>query len=202
MTADFIGENILIVGPSTERASELADAIGVSNGILTIETKYFSVKIPVFLSTDPTEISSRTKAVIIEDDLTHISKFEDLADDAIKIFLSDSEAHLDTCIQRGFEFVPKSASPGELGVDFGIPRIKEALKCRIWLETQPSSSATATRIEEPDKLLGDFDDLMQRIKSMHTASKTGLKSDTERRERAAVLASELANLLGVDSDSD
>lgn len=196
-------EIIVILAPTNACASTIANELGVTDSHLIIQNKYFSANVPVEITTQPCAFKGSIRGVIVVDLIEHISEYENMCDDAIKIFLTDSENHLHACIENGFELVLRYGKSDDAAEDFGITRIKAALQCRIWNEFQQSASiAPNPSMTKPDKAINEFEDLMQRVKSMHEAAKSGMSSDSDRRRNAAMIASELASLLGVDSDSE
>lgn len=199
----FNKEIIVILAPTNACGSKIANELGVSDNHLVIQNKYFSASVPVEITTQPCAFNGSIRGVIVVDLVEHISEYENLSDDAIKIFLTDSENHLDACIENGFELVLRYGNSDDAAEDFGVTRIKAALQCRIWNEAQPSASmAEYPSMTKPDTAINEFEDLMQRVKSMHESAKSGMSSDSVRRKNAAAIASELANLLGVDSESE
>lgn len=199
MTLPLGDEIIYIIAQNLDSATTLADNIGVKNGTLMIESKYFSVNVPVRACVAPSDIPSCVKGVIIVDAIEQVREFSNISEDAIKIFLTDSNHHLEKCIENGFELVLNSGEPDDDPREIGIPRLKAALECRAWSNAQPNLCSSTGN---PEKMINDFDNLIRRVKWMHEAAKSSSASDTDRREKAAAIASELANLLGVDSDSE
>ena len=191
----FDEEIIAIVADSKDRAEKFAMDMGAVDGKYSIVTKYYSVKVPVGVFTrdqfsDP--ILKTARALILVDDanLLEHSAFgvpEEHNDD-IRIFFSSDETSLQRCIDRGFELVLDSDQE-----ECGIPRVRDALKCRAWTDC---TSAEEVPEISPESMMDQFDDLLRRVHAVRNSS----LPDDERRERAAAIATELATLLGHESE--
>ena len=189
-------EVIAIVAECADRAQEIANQLGVEDGKYSIETKYYSVKVPVITLTGEEVASSQqfkfARAVIVVDSskLLHHASLDSVSEnnDDVRIFFSTDETLIERCIDRGFELVIDRDEE-----DCGIPRVRDALKCRAWTDC---TSADEVAEISPEVMMDQFDDLLRRVHAVRNAS----PPDEERRSRAAAIATELATLLGNESD--
>ena len=187
-------DGIAIIATTVEEADKFADRLGVINNSMIIETKYFTVNVPVVRMThvDVGRLDSSTalKAVILVGgpQLMSHSLLADAEDDEIRIFFSDAETELERCIDCGFELVVDMDEE-----ESGVARVREALKCRMWAE--PSTEDATPDLSE-ENMMEQFDDLLRRVQEV----RNGTLSDSDRRLRAAAIANEFAALLGDDDE--
>jgi hypothetical protein len=194
-------DHILILCESETIGNDAMSNLGVTfEQRMYMETKYYKSSVPVCFSSNPSDVTSETKAVIIIDSKSLLESIyhESLSEDAIRIFLTSTRDHIQTCLDRGFELVVKQReSEEDCEEDFGFERIKAALQCRMW---SSSLSEKTSPVEDDEKIFRQFDDLMQRVHAIRESTTT--LSDSDRKLRAAALATELAGLLGECDSND
>ena len=199
-------ESVLIVSPDKNLGDKMLSQIA-SDGKIPLETKYYTVSVPVTASvTCPAALSPNVKGVIVVEDesnqsLSFLRTLSGDDDDIVKIYFSKDEALLDACIDNGFELVR-----GDLRVEAdltdtesGIGRVLEALKCRIWQTDEPSTCSDSTE-ESPEEILNSFEALISQMQQVRNSSSTF--SDDDRRARAECVASQLAKFLCQDDSDD
>ena len=176
-------------------------------GILSLNTKYYSASVPVtMMSCNASSLDRNVKGVVVVEDalktsLSVLHSLTDEDDDVVKVYFAKDETHLATCIDHGFELVPGLGDPSDLSnVESGTGRIIEALKCRVWQTDEEPSTCSDSREENPEELLNSFESLISQMQQVRNMSST--LSDDERRARAECVASQLAKLLCDDDDSD
>lgn len=195
-------DHILILCESESIGNDAMSNLGVTcEQRMYMETKYYKSSVPVCFSSNPSVLSPETKAVIIIDSKPLLESIDHkmLSEDAIRIFLTSTRDHIETCLDRGFELVIKQReSEEDCEEDVGFDRIKAALQCRIW--SSWLSEKTTSPVEDDEKIFRQFDDLMQRVHAIRESTTT--ISDNDRKLRAAALATELASLLGECDSND
>jgi hypothetical protein len=192
-------ESVLIVSSDEGAVDRFKQALDVGeDSTIRIETKYYKSSIPIESATTVAgKLDPDVKAVILIEDPQYLSQLSDLEDDVIKILYSSSCDAIDACIETGFELVlSEPAHPDDSEEDFGPGRVKKALECRMWSDLPQPASV------DPEKILVDFDDLMNRIKTVRDSALSQNCSDDQRRARAAAAALELAALLAGDDSEE
>ena len=170
-----------------ERSRDLQAAIGVVEGFLHLQTKYYDCVVNVVENlSDVDDISVVGGIVVVGDNLNPIPTtfINELDDECVKIlYTHGSPGALDQCLEMGFELV--NAIEGE---DSGPSRVLEALKCHMW-----KSSITQSESNELESL----DLLMSKIKHVRESC----MDETQRRKMASDVAQQFYALLG-NSDSE
>jgi len=150
----------------TEELKWMCADLGVDNGVLRLETKYYDCKVPVV---HDSRISGYQIGGIVtgclDDSIDEL--LQSVPEDCVKILFSRDDSLLDKCIDKGFELV----SPDENG------RVLEALKCRIWTPFEPE--------------LVSFESLLEKMEQ----TRNGSMSASERRAMAESVALQFCNLL-------
>jgi hypothetical protein len=202
---------ILVVSNNTAKLKRVCDGLGIVDGHLPIRTRYFSADPVVKVISSSCVLESdlcRVGAIIVLDDCPDVVN-QDLADrlpgDSVRILYTRSSDLLEQCIDSGFELILESPDDAAIHEnEYGIPRIKEALKCRIWSSNEPecsTSSSTPNLPHNDEQILDSMDDFMNRIMRVRNATSAGI-SDKDRRAMAESIANELATLIGSDSEHD
>lgn len=197
-------ESIIIVSQSRETAEKIRTIIAPHDCRLHLKTKYYTVSVPVVIATSlPNPLGSSVKGIVLIDEVSMINAHSltcSSDDDCVKIFLSRNEAHLDACIDAGFELVTYSDLSDISDPDSGVGRLVEALKCRLWQSEEPSTCSEVSPEKPMEDYLDSFESLISEMQNLRNAS--AKLSDSERRARAEQVATRLSKFLCDDSDDD